>query len=50
MDRDELLAAAQRLEDEMGLWGSISMRLGDEYLADIRALIEFVRSRLTHPA
>ncbi len=44
-----VLEAAQRLEDEMGDWGSVSMRLGDEYLEDIRALIKFARDSDSRP-
>ena len=43
MDADSIRVAIGRLEDEMGDWGSISMRLSNEALADIRTLIEFAK-------
>jgi len=42
---EEVKAAAARLENEMGDWGSISMRLADDWLADIRTVIAAALSR-----
>lgn len=46
MDESEIIAAIARLEDELVPWGSIDMRLSNEALADIRALILFARERM----
>ena len=43
IDDPALAKAIDLLENETGDWGSISMRLGDEYIAAIRLVIDAAR-------
>ena len=46
-DKGDLAAAIQTLEDEICPWGSIYMRLGDEYIEAIQTIIAAARQPKT---
>jgi hypothetical protein len=46
-DKGDLAAAIQTLEDEICPWGSIYMRLGDEYIEAIQTIIAAARQSKT---
>lgn len=42
----ELAEAIEKIESEIGDWGSISMRLGDEYIDALKVIIEAARQTM----
>lgn len=45
----ELAEAIEKIESEIGEWGSISMRLGDEYIDAMKVIIEAARQPMPSP-